>query len=225
MMDIYYLILVVPALLAALGAQLFVKSSYSKYSTQPADSGLTGRETAQKILAEHDLLEIRLEQTPGELTDHYDPRGGVIRLSQGVYGSTSVAAIGIAAHEVGHAIQRKQAYLPIRIRNAMLPVVQFASSAAIPLALLGFYFGQFLTTLGIVLFSATVLFQLLTLPVEFDASRRALAALSSQGILSGNDLKGAKKVLTAAALTYVASALVAVMNLLRLILLSNRRRR
>ncbi len=222
--DIYYLILVVPALIIALIAQGMVKSAYSKYSRVNSGRGYTATEITRKILDDNGLSDIRIEAVRGSLTDHYDPKAGVIRLSDSVRNSTSVAAIGVAAHEAGHAVQKSEQYAPIKIRNKVLPVVQFASYAAVPLAVLGYMFSYTLMYLGIILFSATVFFQLVTLPVEFDASKRALKTLSENGYLEGEELNGAKKVLTAAAMTYVSSALVAVMNLLRLVLLANNRR-
>jgi len=222
--DIYYLILVVPALIIAMIAQAKVQSTYKKYSKIASQRGYTAADITRRILDDNGLYDIRVEGVSGNLTDHYDPKAGVIRLSETVRNSTSVAAIGVAAHEAGHAVQRKESYAPIRVRNAILPVVQFASYAAIPLALIGYIFGSVLMSVGIVLFASTVLFQLVTLPVEFDASRRALETLNTSGYLYGDELKGAKKVLSAAAMTYVASALVALMNLLRLVLLFNNRR-
>ena len=222
--DIYYLILVIPALIVAIVAQAKVKSAYNKYSKVYASRGYTAADLTRRILDDNGLSEIRIEQVAGTLTDHYDPTAGVIRLSDSVINSSSVAAIGVAAHEAGHAIQRKTGYAPIQVRNSILPVVQIASRVAIPLAIIGYLFSHFLMTVGIVLFSVTVFFQLVTLPVEFDASRRALKTLSENAYLEGEELTGAKKVLTAAAMTYLASALVAIMNLLRLVLLSRRRR-
>ena len=222
--DIYYLILVVPALIIALVAQGKVKSAYTKYSKVNSQRGYTASEITRRILDDNGLSDIKIEGVRGSLTDHYDPKAGVIRLSDSVRNSTSVAAIGVAAHEAGHAVQRKEEYAPIKWRNAVLPVVSFASYAAVPLAILGYVFSYTLMTLGILLFSVTVLFQLITLPVEFDASKRALKTLSENGYLYGEELAGAKKVLSAAAMTYVSSALVAVMNLLRLLILANNRR-
>ncbi len=223
--DIYYLILVVPALIIAMIAQAKVQSAYTKYEKVRSARGYTAKDITRRILDDNGLSDIRIERVAGNLTDHYDPRAGVIRLSDSVMDSTSVAAIGVAAHEAGHAVQRKEDYYPIKLRNTILPVAQFASGAAIPLALIGFIFGaQLLVSIGIILFAATVLFQVVTLPVEFDASKRAMQTLRESGYLEGEELSGAKKVLTAAAMTYVASALVSLMNLLRLVLLSRNRR-
>ena len=222
--DIYYLILVVPALLVALFADIKVKSAFSKYSKIPAKAGYTAREVARFILDSNGLQDVQIERIGGNLTDHYDPRSNTVRLSDNVYASTSVASLGIAAHEVGHAIQHSKNYTPIKARNALVPVTQIASYAAIPLALIGLIFGNILLKVGIILFAVTVLFQLVTLPVEFNASSRAMETLKSNGFMENDDLAGTKKVLSAAAFTYVAAALVALMNLLRLILLARDRR-
>ena len=222
--DIYYLILVVPALLVALFADIKVKSAFSKYSKIPAKAGYTAREVARFILDSNGLQDVQIERIGGNLTDHYDPRSNTVRLSDNVYASTSVASLGIAAHEVGHAIQHSKNYTPIKVRNALVPVTQIASYAAIPLALIGLIFGNILLKVGIILFAVTVLFQLVTLPVEFNASSRAMETLKSNGFMENDDLAGTKKVLSDAAFTYVAAALVALMNLLRLILLARDRR-
>ncbi len=180
---------------------------------------------ARRILDQNGLFNVRIEMTSGNLTDHYDPRTNVIRLSESVYHSTSVASIGVAAHEVGHAIQYSKGYLPIKIRNAVIPITNIGSSLAFPLAILGVVFSfEPLITLGIFLFIAVVFFQFITLPVEFNASRRALTTLKNDNILVGEEYDGAKKVLTAAALTYVGALLVAIGNLLRLLAITGRRR-
>jgi len=223
--DIYYLILVVPALIIAMVAQFMVQNSFSKYSKINTYRGETADSLTRKILDDNGLEHIRIEHISGNLTDHYDPKNNVIRLSDSVYGSSSIAAIGVAAHEAGHAVQRNENYAPIKIRNYLVPVTQFASSAAIPLAILGIVFNNILLPVGVILFCAVVLFQLVTLPVEFNASKRALNTLRNGYYLDETELKGAKSVLTAAAMTYVASAFVAIMNLLRLILLANNKRR
>ena len=214
----------VPALLVALFADIKVKSAFSKYSKIPAKAGYTAREVARFILDSNGLQDVQIERIGGNLTDHYDPRSNTVRLSDNVYASTSVASLGIAAHEVGHAIQHSKNYTPIKVRNALVPVTQIASYAAIPLALIGLIFGNILLKVGIILFAVTVLFQLVTLPVEFNASSRAMETLKSNGFMENDDLAGTKKVLSAAAFTYVAAALVALMNLLRLILLARDRR-
>lgn len=224
-MDIYYLVLVVPALVVAMIAQFKVQSSFAKYSKVSTLRGETADSLTRKILDANGLYDIRIEHTRGNLTDHYDPKAGVIRLSDSVYGKSTIAAIGVAAHEAGHAIQKKEEYQPIKVRNSLVPVTQLASYMAIPLAMLGLIMNNFLLPLGVIMFSAVVLFQVVTLPVEFNASKRALNTLREKNYLDEVELKGAKSVLTSAAMTYVASALVAVMNLLRIILIANNRRR
>ncbi|NLD45688.1 MAG: zinc metallopeptidase [Clostridiaceae bacterium] len=223
--DIYYLVLVVPALLLSLYAQTRVKSTYAKYSRIANKKGLTGAEIAKAILERNGLYDVRIEPVAGELTDHYDPRTKVVRLSQGVYGSNSVAAIGVAAHETGHAIQHGESYGPLVLRSTLVPVAGIGSSLGFPLAIAGIFlsFGP-LVTVGILLYTVAVLFYVITLPVEFNASSRAIRTLEDTGILDYDEIDPAKKVLSAAAMTYVASAAVALANLLRLILLSNRRR-
>ncbi len=223
--DYYYLILVIPALFVTLYAQAKVKRAFSRYVSVFSRKGQTAAQVARRILDENMLGNVTVERVSGHLTDHFDPKSNVIRLSDSVYDSTSVASIGVAAHEAGHAIQHSVGYIPIQLRNAVLPVANFGSHMAMPLIFLGFLMSYDpLVTIGILLFSALVLFQLVTLPVEMNASRRALATLRGNHILDEQELVGAKKVLTAAAMTYVASALVAAMQLLRLVLLSNRRR-
>ena len=224
--DYWYFILVVPAMLIALWAQIRVKTTFHKYSIVQNTNGLTAADVARRILDANGLTQVRIEHVSGELSDHYDPSANVVRLSDSVYSDRSVAAIGVAAHEVGHAIQYAQGYFPIKIRSTIIPITQLGSSLAIPLCLLGIFFPafSFLITVGIVLFSAVVLFQLVTLPVEFNASRRALQSLSADGFLNQDELAGARKTLTAAALTYVAALLVALANLLRLILRFGNRR-
>lgn len=218
-------ILVIPALIFAFIAQTLVKSTFKKYSNVYSVRGLTAADTARKILDENGLYDVRVERVSGELTDHYDPTVNVIRLSDSVYGSTSVAAIGVAAHESGHAIQHVVGYVPINIRNAILPFAQIGSQLAMPLVLIGLVISRFsfLINIGIIVYLAVVLFQLITLPVEFNASGRALKALD--GILDPDENAKARKVLTAAALTYVAALFSALTTLIRLILVSNNRRR
>lgn len=221
-------ILVIPALIFALVAQCMVKSTFSKYSRICNRRGITAAEVARKILDENGLFDVRIERVSGELTDHYDPRTNVVRLSDSVYNSTSVAAVGVAAHETGHAIQHSVGYAPIKIRNAILPVAQIGSQAAMPLVLIGLIFSRslgFLIDIGIIVYVAVVLFQLVTLPVEFNASVRALRILEGSYILENDENKMAKKVLTAAAMTYVAALFSALTTLLRLVLISNNRRR
>lgn len=218
-------ILVIPALIFAFIAQTLVKSTFKKYSNVYSVRGLTAADTARKILDENGLYDVRVERVSGELTDHYDPTVNVIRLSDSVYGSTSVAAIGVAAHESGHAIQHAVGYAPINIRNAILPFAQIGSQLAMPLVLIGLVISRFsfLINIGIIVYLAVVLFQLITLPVEFNASGRALKVLD--GILDPDENAKARKVLTAAALTYVAALFSALTTLIRLILVSNNRRR
>lgn len=224
--DIYYLILVLPAVLISLYAQFKVKNTFGKYSTLQNQRGLTGAQVARKILDYNGLTSVMVRPTNGNLTDHYNPTDNTVNLSEPVYNSTSVAALGVAAHETGHAIQHAKRYFPLKIRTAIFPVVRISSSAAVPLAILGFITGlEFLINFGIILFSAVVLFQLITLPVEFNASRQALNMVEQYNMLSTAENQDAKKVLSAAAMTYLASALTAVANLLRLILLSRNRRR
>ncbi len=223
--DIYYIILVLPALILSVYAQMKVSSAFSKYSRLGSMRGFTGAEVARKLLDLNGLTNVTIERVNGNLTDHYDPSKRVVRLSESVYSSTSVAAVSVAAHETGHAVQHGTNYAPLKIRSAVFPVVSFSSQIAIPLAVIGFIFSlQSLVNLGIILFSAVVFFQVITLPVEFNASARALKMLDNTGVLSPDEIKASRKVLTAAALTYLAAALTAAANLLRLILLNNRRR-
>ena len=224
--DTYYLVLVIPALILSMYAQFKVSSTFRKYSTVFNEKGLTGAQVARKILDANSLTDIVVQPINGNLTDNYNPMNKTVNLSEGVYNSTSVAALGVAAHETGHAIQHAYKYFPLNMRSAVFPVVRISSTAAIPLAILGFITGlEILINVGIILFSAVVFFQLITLPVEFNASRRALNILDEYGILSAEENKKAKKVLSAAAMTYLASAITAIANLLRLILLANNRRR
>lgn len=223
--DIYYLVLVVPALLLSLYAQTKVKSTYAKYSRMGNRKGLTGAEIAKLILERNGLYDVRVEPIAGELTDHYDPRTKVVRLSQSVYGNNSVAAIGVAAHETGHAIQHSESYGPLVLRSTLVPAANIGSSLGFPLAIAGIFLGFGpLVTIGILLFTIAVAFYMITLPVEFNASSRAIRSLEDTGILDYDEIDPAKKVLSAAAMTYVASAAVALANLLRLLMLANRRR-
>ena len=223
--DYYYILFVIPPLIFAAWAQFKVKSTFHKYAGYHSGQGYTAVMIARQILDQNGLFHVKIEMTSGNLTDHFDPRANVIRLSESVYHSTSVASIGVAAHEVGHAIQYSKGYLPIKIRNAVIPLTNIGSTLAFPLAILGVIFSfELLITIGIWLFIAVVFFQFITLPVEFNASRRALNTLKNDQILIGEEYTGAKKVLTAAALTYVGALLVAVGNLLRLLALTGRRR-
>ncbi len=227
--DIYYIILIVPAILFTLWAQLRVKSTYSRFSKIASARGLTGAEAAATVLRVNGVRGVRIERVAGQLTDHYDPRSNVIRLSEGVYDSRSIAAAGIAAHEAGHAVQYAEEYTPIRIRMAIIPVTQFGSMLAWPLIFLSFIlesvYSDMLFAIGALLFSAVVLFQLITLPVELNASRRAVRALEDGNVLMPQEVPGAKKVLTAAALTYLAALATAIAQLLRIFLLRQGRRR
>lgn len=221
----YYIILVLPMVIFSLIASSKVNSSFAKYSKIISSRGLTGAQAAFEILRHYGITDVRIERVSGKLTDHYDPKTNVIRLSESVYNSASVAAIGVACHEAGHAAQYAQGYLPIKIRNSVFPVASLGSRAGIPLAILGFFLNfQVLAIIGVVFFSFAVLFQLVTLPVEFNASRRALSVIDSADILSESEKRGAAKVLKAAAMTYIASLAVSLANLLRLILMINRRK-
>lgn len=224
--DYYYLILVVPALLLAIWAQVQVKTTYRKYSRVPNSRGMTGAYAAQAVLNFYGITDVRIERVSGNLTDHYDPRSKVIRLSDGVYNSSTVAAIGIACHEAGHAAQHAENYAPIKIRNAIIPVCNIGSAIGIPLALIGWIFSfSILIYVGLGLYAAVFIFQVATLPVEFNASRRAIKVIDETQLLRDDEIGGAKKVLAAAAMTYVASMMVSLANLLRLLLrFSNNRR-
>ncbi|MDK0558054.1 zinc metallopeptidase [Clostridium perfringens] len=220
--DPTYLILI-PAILISAWAQFKVSSTFNQYSTVRSINGYTGAQVARILLNDAGLQEVEIQQVPGRLSDHYDPRAKVLRLSSDVYGSTSVASIGVAAHEVGHAIQDKESYSALVFRNAIVPVVNFSSSLSWILFFIGILLSySTLVTIGIILFSVVVLFQLVTLPVEFNASSRALKLLEARGILYDKEVEGARKVLSAAALTYVAATLMAVLQLVRLIAISNR---
>ena len=229
-MDIYYALLVVPAFMLAVWAQIKVKHTYKKMSAVRNSRNLTGAQAAARVLFAHGINDVRIERISGTMTDHFDPRGNVIRLSEGVYDSTSVAAVGIACHEAGHAVQYAKNYAPIRVRNAILPACNIGSRIGLPLAILGLFiwrtgFGEYLFWVGLFLYALVALFQLVTLPVEFNASRRAMQAIEDGGMLVGDESKGARQVLTAAALTYVAALAVSLANLLRLLLSVSGRRR
>lgn len=214
-------IIIIPALIISAWAQMKVSSSFNKYSKIMSINGYTGAQVARMLLDSEGLYDVPIEEIGGKLSDHYDPRRRVMRLSRDVYYGTSVASIGVAAHETGHAIQHQRHYAPLQIRNAIVPVVNFSSNASWIIFLLGLFLGfGYLVNIGIVLFIAVVIFQLITLPVEFDASNRALKVLEERNILYGDEIKGAKSVLSAAAMTYVAAALTAVLQLVRLIALS-----
>lgn len=216
--DMTYIVLVMPALIFAMYAQSKVNTTFNKYRTVGNRRGYTGADVARKILDMNGLQSVKIERVSGNLTDHFDPRTNVVRLSDATHDSMSVSAIGVAAHEVGHAIQHAEGYAPIKMRNAIVPIVQLASYAAWPLAIFGIIFSfSKLATLGVIMFMAVVLFQTITLPVEFNASSRALKTLGNNAILDADELSASKKVLSAAAMTYVAAAVVAVANLLRLL--------
>ena len=217
------IIILIPALIFSLIAQLMVKGAFSKYSGVRNSRGYTGADAARAILDRNGLSYMRIEHINGELTDHYDPGANVIRLSDSVYNNDSVAAVGVAAHEAGHAVQYAEGYGPIKVRSAIIPITQFGSNLSTPLVILGIIFSSnVLITAGILLFCTVVLFQAITLPVEFNASGRALKVLREEHFLDDDEMKGAKSVLTAAALTYVAAMFSALASLARLLLISNR---
>lgn len=215
----YFLVLI--GALLCIFAQWRVSSTYNKFSKVRSRTGMTGAEAAQRILQMSGIYDVRVEHIRGSLTDHYDPTHKVLRLSDTVYGSDSVAAIGVAAHECGHAVQHNKGYAPLQIRSTLVPVANIGSKAGIPLIILGALLGmnQILIQIGIWVFALAVLFQVVTLPVEFNASGRALAMLGDYGMLANDEVKSCKKVLSAAALTYVAAAASAILQLLRLILM------
>ena len=218
--DLTYLLLVIPAFILSLIAQVAVKSVYKKMAKVYSSRGYTGAQAAAAVLRYYNINEVRIEKIGGTLSDHFDPRTNVISLSEDVYDSPSIASVGVACHEAGHAAQHALGYRPIVWRNAILPVCRIGSWAGVPLALLGYFLGfETLVWVGLLLYSAILLFQLVTLPVEFDASRRAVAVIEETGMLEGEELSGAKKVLRCAAMTYVASLAVTMANLLRFILI------
>lgn len=218
-------ILLIPAIILTIYAQARVSSTYKKYAQVRARSGISACDMARQMLDSNGLSNVRIEQVRGNLTDHYDPRSKVLRLSEATYNSSSVAALGVAAHEAGHAMQDKEAYAPLKIRNTLVPIANFGSSASWILIILGIVFTYTnLITIGIICFAAVVVFQLVTLPVEFNASNRALVALEGGGFLTTDEVQQTNKVLRAAALTYVAAALTAILQLLRLLILFGDRR-
>lgn len=224
--DYYYFILIIPAIILAVYAQTQVSTTFNKYSKISNKRGITGEQACRQVLEQNGVYDVNVERISGKLTDHYDPRGNVIRLSDDVYGSTSVAALGVAAHEAGHAVQYAKGYNMMKVRTAIIPLTKFGSSLSVPLILIGFLFNSpNLAVAGIIFFSFSALFQLVTLPVEFNASSRAMLALESGHILEDDELKGAKKTLSAAALTYVAALIVSVAHILRLLLILGGRRR
>lgn len=224
--DIYYFILIIPALLFGLWAQSQVNSNFSRYSQIETMRGMTGAQAAEYILRQNGIYDVQVRHISGHLSDNFNPKNKTVNLSDSVYSSTSIAAIGVAAHEAGHAVQHAVNYKPIRIREMIIPVTQIGSWLYLPILLIGVIFSsQGLVNAGILLFSTLAIFQLATLPVEFDASDRAIKTLSGSGILYGEEIDGAKKVLRAAALTYVAALVSSLAQLLRLILIFGGRRR
>ena len=229
--DSYYLILVLPCVLLSLWASANVKSTFNQYARQFSMRRITGAEAAQRVLSANGVRGVRIERVAGNLTDHFDPKTNVIRLSDNVYSSTSTAAIGVACHEAGHAVQYAENYAPIKLRAAVIPATNIGSRLAMPLILVGLLlaaFGEISYTfiyLGIACFSLSLVFQLITLPVEFDASRRAMTAIKDSNLLTAEEQRGARKTLTAAALTYVAATALALAQLLRLIAIFGGRRR
>ena len=231
--DWTYVALVLPCILLSLWASSSVNSTFKKYSQQLSQRRLSGADAARRVLQANGVTNVRIEQVSGNLTDHYDPRANVIRLSDSVFASTSTAAIGVACHEAGHAVQYAQSYAPIKLRAAIIPLTNFGSKLAMPLILLGILLGAFISAtassflvyLGIACFGLSLVFQLITLPVEFNASRRAMNAIKDSELLTPDEQRGARKTLTAAAMTYVAATAVALAQLMRLILLFGRRRR
>ncbi len=223
--DITYIIFIIPALLFGIWAQISVQSAFSKYSRVPSARGYTGAEVAKLLLEQNGIYDVTIRHISGSLTDNFNPREKTLNISDDVYNSTSVAAIGVAAHETGHAIQHAVGYRPIKWREAIIPVTQLGSWAYFPIILLGIVFSsQTLVNVGILLFATIALFQLVTLPVEFNASNRAIATLENNGILYGNEITGAKAVLRAAALTYVAALVSSLAQLLRLLVIFGGRR-
>lgn len=232
--DLTYIVLVLPAVLLSLWASWNVNSTYRRYSQDSNLRGLTAAEAARRVLNANGLSNVPIECIPGELTDHYDPSANVVRLSEGVFGSCSTAAIGVACHEVGHAIQHATGYLPVRIRSAIVPVTNIGAKLSVPLIMAGLLLSGFSQKLimaayiGILLFSLCAVFQIVTLPTEFNASRRALVSIQDMNLLTGEELTGARRTLRAAALTYVAALTTTLVQLLRFIILvnsrSNRRR-
>ena len=226
--DPTYILVVIGAVICMI-ASARVKGTFNKYSQIRSMSGMNGAQVAQRVLQAAGIYDVQVRHVSGSLTDHYDPRTKTVNLSDPVYNATSVAALGVAAHECGHAIQPAKSYAPLSIRSALVPIANFGSMLAWPVILIGLFFNTrssgLIIDIGIILFSAAVLFQLVTLPVEFDASRRALVMLRTQGILADDELKYTRRVLKSAALTYVASAAAAILQLLRIMLITNGRRR
>ena len=231
--DWLYIVLVLPPMIFAMWASFKVNSTFKKYSVIPTVRGITGAEAARRILFENGVYDVRIEHVGGNLTDHYDPKGKVLRLSDATYSNTSAAAVGVAAHEAGHAIQHAKNYIPLKLRNAIVPVTNIGSRLAFPLILVGILLSAvapyyaYIAYAGVACFGLVTLFQLLTLPTEFNASKRAIRCIRDAGVLEKSEIKGAKKVLTAAAMTYVAALAVSFAQLLRFFLMValNTRRR
>ena len=218
--DYWYVVLVLPAIILALVVQIKMSATYSKYSKVYSRSGVTAEEAARRILNANGLYDVTIERVSGNLTDHYDPRTNTVRLSDSVYGSNSLAAVGVAAHEVGHAIQHARDYFPMKVRSAIIPATNFGAGISPLILIIGVIFmSDPLIIAGIALYSLTAVFQLVTLPVEFNASRRALETLDNYGILERDELPQVRKVLGAAAMTYIASLLVSLMYILRLVMI------
>lgn len=230
-LDMTYILLVLPAVILSLWASANVKKTFKKYARQMNSRGLTGADAARRVLDANGLRDIPVECVSGELSDHYDPQARVVRLSQSVWGSSSTAAVGVACHEVGHAIQNAEGYLPVRIRQAIIPATNLGAKLSMPLLIAGLILSSYAPQLiylayaGVLLYCLCAVFQLVTLPTEFDASRRALRSIESMGLLEGEEYQGAKKVLNAAALTYVAALATTLAQLLRFIMLVNNRKR
>ena len=223
--DWTYLVFVIPAIVLSLWAQIKVSSTFKKYSSVPSDGGMTGADAARMVLEQNGVTNVQIVPVKGNLTDHYDPKDNIIRLSEPVYAAKTASAVGVAAHEAGHAVQYARGYSPIKLRAAIIPISKVGSTLALPLVIIGLIFSWYpLAYAGVILFGAAVLFQLVTLPVEFNASRRAVECLSASGRISGEGLRGTKKVLTAAAMTYVAALFVALGNMIRLILIVGRKK-
>ncbi len=221
------IILIIPVMILAIFAEYKVNSNFKRYSKVQNKQGYTGADVAKQLLIIAGINDVEVRQVRGNLTDNYNPQNKTLNLSNKVYGSTSLAAIGVAAHETGHAIQHKQAYAPLTLRSSIVPVVNISSKLSMPLIILGLVFARgnsFFLNLGIILFAVVVLFQLITLPVEFDASKRAVKLLSENNFLSDSEIPAVKKVLSAAALTYIASAIYSLMTLIRYIIIANNRR-
>ena len=222
--DSLYIYLVVPAIIIMLWSQIRVKTVFSKYSTH--HSPLTGADAARRVLEANGVYNVKIERVSGNLTDHYDPRTNVIRLSDSVYGANNLSAVGVAAHEAGHAVQYSKGYVPIKVRSVILPVCNLGSQLSMPLLIIGLIFDfYFLVKLGVIFFCVALLFQLLTLPIEFNASHRALVTLDSSGLIKEDEKKAVRKVLSAAAMTHVAALLVSLTQLIRLLAITKRNRR